>query len=547
MMKLNDLVQRVILLGVFSISLIILPNLFYYPFITPKFTLLILFSTCLIFLLFFYKSILFKKSHRLAMILVASFITWTLITLIVSNVYITDGLFGFNNRNDGAITYISLAIFFISSLVASSNTFNWKITKSIIIMGILSACYGIIQILGLDLFQYFNRYNQVITFFGNPNLQSSFMGISAIAAFAHLRNIKIRITFRVALLVFIALSLFVIEKSDSTQGYLVFLFGTSIVILYWFRFNKNLKSFEIIYFIALVLLLLSLILDLLQKSPWKSLLYQSSISYRGDFWRAAWRMTFDNPLFGVGITGYRDNYRINRDSVAVTRSEYNQGVESAHNRFLDVSSSGGIILLLIYVAIVLLVIISGIKVVKRSTEINPSFIAVFACWFGYLAQSTISVFSFANDLIGWTLAGLIIGFEIQTRDPSDSNSSEKKISSIPMVGIALLVQLIFMSTYIQSELNFKSAIEKGEVNQIIEKVEAWPKRNDRYYLVIQLLEKGGFPDRSLEIARKAVSLWPNNFESWQLLYFSPNATISEKDKAFSVMKKLDPFNPILNK
>jgi hypothetical protein len=104
-----------------------------------------------------------------------------------------------------------------------------------------------------------------------------------------------------------------------------------------------------------------------------------------------------------------------------------------------------------------------------------------------------------------------------------------------------------MSTYIQSELNFKSAIEKGEVNQIIEKVEAWPKRNDRYYLVIQLLEKGGFPDRSLEIARKAVSLWPNNFESWQLLYFSPNATISEKDKAFSVMKKLDPFNPILNK
>jgi hypothetical protein len=85
------------------------------------------------------------------MILVASFITWTLITLIVSNVYITDGLFGFNNRNDGVITYISLAIFFISSLVASSNTFNWKITKSIIIMGILSACYGVIQILGLDL------------------------------------------------------------------------------------------------------------------------------------------------------------------------------------------------------------------------------------------------------------------------------------------------------------------------------------------------------------------------------------------------------------
>jgi O-antigen ligase len=475
------------------------------------------------------------------------FIIWAFIALINSDVYLIDGLFGLNNRNEGLISYLALAVFFVSSSVVSSKTFHWKIIKCIIFIGILSACYGAIQLLGLDWFNYYNRYNQVITFFGNPNFQSSFMGISAIAAIAHLRDQSIKKTFRTIMLIFVFLAIFVMNKTGSFQGYLILLVGLVVIVICWLNYHIIFKKYMPVYFLTTGVLLLALVLDLLQKSPWKSFTYQSSLSYRGDFWRAAWKMTFDNPLFGVGITGFRDNYRGYRDSVAVSRSEFNQVVESAHNKFLDIASSGGIILLVLYTAIVLLVITSGIKVIKRSQEFNSSFVAIFACWFAYLAQSTISIFSFANEVIGWTLAGIIVGFEILTRDPLESNLLEKKVSYLPAVSVASIIGLFFVSTYVQSELKFKSAIEKGEVNLIVEKVKGWPMRNDRFYLVTQLLEKGGFPDRSIEIAREAVLLWPNNFEAWQLLYFSPNATVSEKDVAFSMMKKLDPLNSFIGK
>jgi O-antigen ligase len=91
------------------------------------------------------------------------------------------------------------------------------------------------------------------------------------------------------------------------------------------------------------------VLDILQKSPWSSILYKESVTFRGDFWRAGWKMTVDNPVFGVGLDGYRDHYRASRDVVTALRPGSDAMTDSAHNVFLDISSGGGFPLLIIYV------------------------------------------------------------------------------------------------------------------------------------------------------------------------------------------------------
>jgi hypothetical protein len=257
-------------------------------------------------------------------------------------------------------------------------------------------------------------------------------------------------------------------------------------------------------------------------------------------------MTIDNPIFGVGITGFRDNQRFYRDEVSLTRLEYNQVLESSHNRLLDLASSGGIPLLLLYVLVNLFVIFSALKVLKREKYFNPSFVSIAACWVAYSAQTLISVFSFSLDMIGWICAGLIVGYELSTRSIPALPKYDKKIS-IRAIGIFLIItQTLFINSYLGSELKFKSAIEQGEVNNITEKLQSWPKRNDRYYIVTQLFEKGGFPDRALEIAKEATTYWPNNYEAWQLVYLATAATAEDKQIAVKKMLELDPLNDNLS-
>jgi hypothetical protein len=61
-----------------------------------------------------------------------------------------------------------------------------------------------------------------------------------------------------------------------------------------------------------------------------------------------------------------------------------------------------------------------------------------------------------------------------------------------------------------------------------------------------LFEKGGFPDRALEIAKEATTYWPNNYEAWQLVYLATAATAEDKQIAVKKMLELDPLNDNLS-
>ena len=252
----------------------------------------------------------------------------------------------------------------------------------------------------------------------------------------------------------------------------------------------------------------------------------------------------DNPIFGVGLDGYRDNFRFYRDQVATDRNS-NAMVDSAHNVFIDISSAGGFPLLSIYLAILFLTLISAVKVIKRSDFFDPIFAGIFGCWIAYLAQSLISINQIALAVWGWALTGVIIGYEIITREEKQQPVVKHKdvgwlgVTSGVIIGVFLTLPLFI------SDSQFRSTLKSGDVTQIQQSVEKWPQSVIRMTLAAKILREGGFTDQALEISTKATKLFPNNFEAWQELYANPKASEDFKLEAIQTMKKLDPLNPNL--
>jgi hypothetical protein len=340
------------------------------------------------------------------------------------------------------------------------------------------------------------------------------------------------------------LALFNIYKSRSQQGYLVFLACVVVVGYLYARGNSKLNKVSLVYVVASVVGFVAVFFDILQKSPWSSILYKESVTFRGDFWRAGWKMTLDNPVFGVGLDGYRDHYRASRDLVTALRPGSDAMTDSAHNVFLDISSGGGFPLLVIYVFLVGLTIYSAIKVIRRSTGFDVGFAAVLGAWVAYLAQSVISINQLGLAVWGWVLMGAIIGYEINTR-----GKIEVKIvkSAYPTVAISLgvIVGLGAGLPLMVADATFRSTVKAGDVLKIEASVRQWPQSVSRMTLAAQILKEGNLPERSIVIAREAVEFNPMNFEAWKELSLQPNATESERKQAFETMKKLDPFNPNL--
>jgi O-antigen ligase len=539
----SDLIYKVSFLTPLIVTIFVTPLSSYDPINTPRLASLIFFSSIFIFILLKYNVFKTEIKYRAIFLISGAFIIWSLITSILSNITLEEAFYGVTGRQTGALAYFSFATLMLINVISSRYKFNSSLLVTLIVAGYINAIYGLVQSLNADPFDWINPYSPVFGLFGNPNFHASFMGITATAAFSLILKQQNQIKYRLIYVCFIPLALLNIYQSKSQQGFLVMLAGISVVLFIWLRCS-NYKRSTLIYIVIWFIGTMAVILDILQKTPWKSILYKESVSYRGDFWRAGWQMTLDNPMFGVGLDGYRDNFRFYRDQVATDRNP-NAMVDSAHNVFIDISSAGGFPLLIIYLVILFLALISAVKVIKRSNTFDPIFAGIFGCWIAYLAQSLISINQIALAVWGWALTGVIIGYEIITREEKQQLVVKHKdvgwlgVTSGVIIGVAITLPLFI------SDSQFRSTVKSGDVTQIQQSVEKWPQSVIRMTLAAKILREGGFADQALEISSKATKLFPNNFEAWQELYANPKASERVKLEAMQTMKKLDPLNPNL--
>ena len=495
-----------------------------------------------------------NKRSRILIVVILLFVAQLVLALIFSPGDISFHLYGTPNRNTGFLAYLFLSFLLFASAASASTAVLKKFTYSIVGVGGFLGLYGISQWQGFDVFDYVNAYgSNVFTTFGNPNFQSAFMGMSAAVCLTLGIFGQMKVTQRTGLIVICIVAVSNVYLS-SDQGYLNFLAGfMAAVLVYLFSKKKMMLAWTGLTLSGLGGLLV--LAGILNSGPLADLLYKSSLQARGFYWRAAVNMMAEHPFFGVGLDGFGNWYRRSRTQSA---AELNAGVvsDTAHNIPLDIGSGGGIPLLILYLVILSLALSAIIRVIKRSKEFDPIFTSIVAAWAAYQAQSLISINQLGLGVWGWSLTGLLIGYELNTRVKNTddqikaSRKGAKKMEQIPASALLITVVAVAIGAavslppYLAANKYYK-ALQSGDENVLYESAYLKPYDRTRFLYTAQILTENKLEDKAIQILSDASKLYPDSFEVWQRWSQIPTATPEQKAKALEEMKRLDPFNPEL--
>ena len=552
--------ERILMLTALLATLIVTPWSSYDPINVPKLAVIALGGFMAAGVLASNISVLRESRNRSIVFLTGMFLFNLLVVLLLSGNNVYQSFFGTFGRSTGFVAYVSLALLLLAASFVSGKTLIQKFSFVLLSGGFISSIYGVLQSLNVDFFNWVNQYSPVIGFLGNPNFQSSFVGFSGIVAFAYLLSVSGKSIYKIGAILYLALSVYVIQQTDSQQGFLVLLGGIGIVCLIWIP-KSRIAFLKFPAFILGFLGVLLITLGSINKGPLANILYKASVTYRGDYWQAGWKMTTDHPFLGIGLDSYGDWYRRARSVEATLRRGPDVTSNAAHNVLLDFSSNGGFPLLLIYLALVVYVIRSVVKILRRSTEFNAPLAGLIAVWFAYMAQSIISLNQLGLAIWGWIISGLLIGYEINTRNPDpaeDWNSkigkgriaktlTESKISPKTLLSVVsgLIIGALLGLPPLVASSQHLSALKSQDAKRVEQAAYIWPLDPNRMGQIAISLANSNLQKEALEILIDGSSKFPDEYQMWRLISEIPNATPEQVNEARRQMKRLDPFNPNL--
>jgi hypothetical protein len=370
-------------------------------------------------------------------------------------------------------------------------------------------------------------------------------------------NDRLGRTKQILLLILTIFLLFVIRTTNSQQGFLIFLIGVFVIGYLYIR-SKQLRFLSLAYIVLSLFGLIFTIFGSLNRGPLASILYKPSVTYRGDYWRAGWTMTSENPLFGVGLDSYGTWYRRARSAEATIRRGPDIVTSAAHNVWLDLSSNGGFILLFLYLLILVTVLQSIFRFLKRSTEFDFIFAAILGAWVAYQAQSIISINQIGLAIWGWVLSGLIIGYEINTRgavsQKSELSSNKKSLNSRQSLisastSLAIFVGIIAgvslgITPYYQSA-KLKTALDSRDAQSIIAAAYLKPLNPAQMIQVASILNQNNLNTEALSVLEDLTQAFPDSYDGWHGMAGIDTASSAQVTQAIAQMKRLDPHNPNL--
>ena len=545
--RLAKIISKILLVGSALTTLVISPSISFDPFNTSKFAVCTVVSMTLLAILLTSINLKnFAKANPVLAYLSLAFFFQSILILFISKTPITLQLFGIDGRHTGFILYFNLLILLLATSIVSGIKFSKEIVKVLILVGLFNAIYGLIQFNGWDPIDWNNSYSPVIGFFGNPNFQSAFIGITASALWALFFGNHSQLSWRITVIIVLLLLFFIIIVTDSQQGIIVYISGFALSSYIAILKSEKYLKISKYYGLAIIVGVVIMVLDILQKVPWNSILFKPSVSNRGDLWRAAWKMANDNPLTGVGFDSYEYFYRTYRDSTAIVTRGVSTTSNAAHNIFLDILSGGGFLFLAIYIGILFLVFFSALKVFKRETEYNLYFTALFVAWFGYQIQSVISINQIGIAIWGWILSGAIIGYERITSGKiaiSITDVGNSNLATASKVTVGMVVGIIIGIVPLNTDAAFRNAIDSRQIKLVQESAYKWPQSPQKMFQVAAIFRQNSLFPLSAQVAKDAVVKFPRSYENWELLSTLEGISNLEKQNALNKMKELDPLNP----
>jgi O-antigen ligase len=535
-----------VLIGIISIATS--PWTTYDPINPLKFLLLgICGSSCLVFLISNRKRIQFNKVVLLATLV---FILQALISTLFSESNFSQGVYGHYGRYFGLFTWVMLFSIMVYLSLFQEISFLLRV---FLITGSVSFTYSVIQYFGNDPAPWQNNYGPIIGFLGNPNFQSSFLGLFLIAVCGLLlRKLKSPIQAIFLFLVVIGTAQLILS-SGSIQGLFVAVTGVASFGMY-FLFAKSFgKTFWSIATSGLITFIF-FVLSVVGVGPLAPILHKGTLAIRGDYWLAALSMAKDHILTGVGPDQFGTWYRFYRQEDALTRVNADVVTDSAHNGYLDFAANLGIIALMAYLALLVYAIIAISRFIKRQESIDLNHATLVALFTGFQAQFLISPNQIGLVIWGWVFLGAIFGYDNviaikrdETTKPRKNlkNSARPKdnfsVIASPLIGT--LVGLFLTVPLVYSSNQFRDALTKADALRVISAVDIWPRNEELVIYSVDLLFSNNLQQQGLKLLTSGLEEFPNSYGLWRSKLSYRYVTEVEKSEAKSQLHRLDPLNP----
>jgi O-antigen ligase len=363
-----------------------------------------------------------SSSKRIGFGLCLLFVIGLLVSTVASDVKYT-AIFGEYHRNNGALSYLAMAIL----LGVGALVFNFKSSdrylKYYAATGLILTAYGFLQSAGKDPIGWKIDYNPFITTLGNPNFTSAFLGISAIvflllALEASNRNIQL------AFIAGLLTDVYILYRSGSIQGFFGFLIGAAIVIIVkiWLA-NKKLG------YMGLILAAIGatpVALAVVNIGPLASRLYQGTLRNRLDYWNAAFNMFKEYPIFGVGIDRFGEYYRQYAVQNQVVQG---QMTDNAHSVYMQILATGGLITFIPFILLIGFITYIGFRaLLKASGTIKLRIAGIFGVWLGTAAVNIVAIDNLGVAVWFWITGGVLIAASssIMSSQAQTENSKAEK-------------------------------------------------------------------------------------------------------------------------
>jgi putative inorganic carbon (HCO3(-)) transporter len=538
----------------------------YDPFNTPKLIILLVISGWILGHIFNHyrtKQSRINKKEFIFLLIPMLFMIAQLYALLFTDIFLV-GLIGDTQRRNGFLSYFALTVVLIFCMISINYQYALRILKSAIVIGVLLCAYGFMQITGNDFVSWNNPYNSMIATVGNPNFASSLLALISLIAFFSLFNKEFSKIYKTTALSVILTSIYLIVESQSRQGLLVL----SFALLFYFTvlIFINYKKFRVLAIVTSLVITSFAILGMLQMGPLSSLLYKSSVTVRGYYWRAAWEMFLEKPLTGVGLDRYGAYFKQFREQGYTLNYGFDITSSNAHNVYLQLFSTGGLFVGLTYLALLALILFAGIQNTKRTTGNLQRFNLMYlATWIGFQAQSLISIDNIGISIWGWLIGGCILGINLNSSDTStveikSRNGLDRKNSLslyqptvsflflIPILILAYNLHRIETNTFLAKAYSDPAnAANKPIVLDYANKVISNPISDPFYKLMVSLyMADMGEIAASYATVSNLHEKDPRNLDNLRwLVEYEKSKKNSEKELEYRQMiTKLDPWNAV---
>jgi hypothetical protein len=342
----------------------------------------------------------------------------------------------------------------------------------------------------------------------------------------------------------------IIVQTESIQGLMIFAAGIAIWVLLILIRKSKVIAFS--YTLSLFFLFALVLQSFLDKGPLAKLIYQPSITYRGDYMAAGWNMALSHPFTGVGLDSYGDWYRAERGVLAAYRTGYARTSNVAHNVYLDMAASGGFPLLLSYLSLNVLIVIYAIRALRR-VQFQDNLLIIFSViWIAFQLQSLVSIAQIGVTIWGWLFSGTLYGYSrlVIKRDSRESEQSAAKAkpkkvtldaasSTLSFIGFCLGFTLAFLPFKLDAD--YRGFSQRGDLNGMVS-VTRNPVTSVYFYTHAQYLAlTNNYPDIAYELNSRLRLKFPREISGWLNLRTIPNSTPAERELADRSIRELDPY------